>query len=188
MCSCLSCLACKACVPYDISTCSVSGCTIFFHIILWIAWLSLNMKCYAIQFCPVGAMMFHADWWTNSDMTMLFTVVQVLLKISFRFLCLFRMLIHPSSGACDLFVELFHGLYCSGSMCVGVMLWFWLGWCGIRMQAKLTSETRWALNSEIIKQVTYGWSLFIQLVSDWLDWKCLATFLGEEEWKIVNIC
>jgi len=36
------------------------------------------------------------------------------------------MLIHPSSGACDLFVELFHGLYCSGSMCVGVTLWF--GW------------------------------------------------------------
>ena len=32
----------------------------------------------------------------------------------------FRMLIHPSSGVCDLFVELFHGLYCSGSMCVGV--------------------------------------------------------------------
>jgi len=23
------------------------------------------------------------------------------------------MLIHPSSGVCDLFVELFHGLYCS---------------------------------------------------------------------------
>jgi len=36
---------------------------------------------------------------------------------------MFRMLIHPSSGACDLFVELFHGLYCSGSMCVGVTLW-----------------------------------------------------------------
>ena len=49
---------------------------------------------------------------------------------------MFRMLIHPSSGACDLFVELFHGLYCSGSMCVGVTLWF--GWgcvvsvCGIK--------------------------------------------------------
>jgi len=28
-------------------------------------------------------------------------------------LIMFRMLIHPSSGACDLFVELFHGLYCS---------------------------------------------------------------------------
>jgi len=33
---------------------------------------------------------------------------------------MFRMLIQPSSGACDLFVELFHGLYCSGSMRVGV--------------------------------------------------------------------
>jgi len=26
---------------------------------------------------------------------------------------MFRMLIHPSSGACDSFVKLFHGLYCS---------------------------------------------------------------------------
>ena len=42
---------------------------------------------------------------------------------------MFRMLIHPSTGACDLFVELFHGLYCSGSMCVGVTLWF--GWGGV---------------------------------------------------------
>jgi len=42
---------------------------------------------------------------------------------------MFRMLIHPSSGACDLFIELFHGLYCSGSMCVGVTLWF--GWGGV---------------------------------------------------------
>jgi len=40
---------------------------------------------------------------------------------------IFRMLIHPSSGACDLFVELFHGLYCSGTMCVGVTLWFGCG-------------------------------------------------------------
>ena len=38
-------------------------------------------------------------------------------------------LVHPSSGACDLFVELFHGLYCYGSMCVGVTLWF--GWGGV---------------------------------------------------------
>ena len=30
-------------------------------------------------------------------------------------------------GPCDLFVELFHGLYCSGSMCVGVTLWFGCG-------------------------------------------------------------
>jgi len=40
---------------------------------------------------------------------------------------MFRMSIHPSSGACDLFVELFHGLYCSGSMRVVVTLWFGFG-------------------------------------------------------------
>jgi hypothetical protein len=39
------------------------------------------------------------------------------------------MLIHPSSGTFDLFVELFHGLYCSGTMRVGVMVWF--GWGGV---------------------------------------------------------
>jgi len=39
------------------------------------------------------------------------------------------MLIYPSSGACDLFVDLFHGLFCSGTMCVGVTLWF--GWGGV---------------------------------------------------------
>jgi len=44
-------------------------------------------------------------------------------------LCMFRMLIHQSSGACDLFDELFHGLYCSGSMCDGVTLWY--SWGGV---------------------------------------------------------
>jgi len=50
------------------------------------------------------------------------------IALLFRYLMLnmFRMLIQPSSGACDLFVELFHGLYCSGWMCVGVTFWF--GW------------------------------------------------------------
>jgi len=48
---------------------------------------------------------------------------------------MFRMLIHPSSGACDLFVELFHGLYYSGSMCVGVTLWF--GWGGVVFLCRL---------------------------------------------------
>ena len=59
------------------------------------------------------------------------------LALLFHYLMLnmFRVLIHPSSGACDLFVELFHGLYCSGSMwwCY-VVVWLW--WCGIRMQAE----------------------------------------------------
>jgi len=46
------------------------------------------------------------------------------LALLFHYLMLnmFRMLIHPSSGACDLCVVLFHGLYCSGLMCVGVTL------------------------------------------------------------------
>ena len=151
--------------------------------------------------------------------------------------------LHPSSVVCDLFVELCHGLYCSGRMHVGVTLWFgwggvvsgcrlkhcftasilsslrficwvmswvvllwydacwcygvvWLGWCGIRIPHHtsqtttyhqhtsnqsntthditqqisrkllrmdvLTSETCWAVNNEIIKQVTSSCSLFIQ--------------------------
>jgi len=56
-----------------------------------------------------------------------------LMSLAFLFhyltLSMFRMLIHPSSGACVLFVELFHGLYCSGSMCVGVTWRF--GWGGV---------------------------------------------------------
>jgi len=53
------------------------------------------------------------------------------LALLFHYLMLnmFRMLIYPSSGACDLFVELFHGLYCSGSTCVGATVWF--GWGGV---------------------------------------------------------
>ena len=53
------------------------------------------------------------------------------LALLFHYLMLkmFRMLIHPSSGACDLFVELFHGLYCSGMMGGGVTVWF--GWGGV---------------------------------------------------------
>ena len=50
---------------------------------------------------------------------------------------MFPMLIHPSAGACDLFVELFHGLYCSGSMRVGVTLWF--GWGGAVSGCRLFS-------------------------------------------------
>jgi len=48
------------------------------------------------------------------------------LAFLFHYLMLnmFRMLIHPSSGACELFVELFQGMYCSGTMCVGVTLLF----------------------------------------------------------------
>jgi len=55
------------------------------------------------------------------------------LLFHYLMLSMFLMLIHPSSGACDLFVELFHGLYCSGSMCVGVTLCFdWGGVVSVR--------------------------------------------------------
>jgi len=59
------------------------------------------------------------------------------LTLLFHYLMLnmFRMLIHPSSGACDLLVELFHVLYCSGSMCVGVTLWF--DWGGVVSVSRL---------------------------------------------------
>jgi len=50
--------------------------------------------------------------------------MSLVLLFLYLMLNMFRVLIHPSSGASDLFVELFHGLYCSGSMCVGVTLWF----------------------------------------------------------------
>jgi len=46
----------------------------------------------------------------------------------YSMLNMFQMLIHPSPRACNLFVELFHGLYCSGLMCV-VMVWF--SWGGV---------------------------------------------------------
>jgi len=79
--------------------------------------------------CDLFVELFHGLYWSGSmcvGVTLWFAwggVVSNLMSLAllFRYLMLnmFRMLIHPSSGACDLFVELFHGLYCSGSMCVG---------------------------------------------------------------------
>jgi len=73
------------------------------------------------------------------------------LALLFHYLMLntFRMLVHPSSGACDLFVELFHGLYCSGSMCVGVTLWF--GWGGVVSVCRLKPEQYNPLNNSTNK-------------------------------------
>jgi len=55
--------------------------------------------------------------------------MSLVLLFHYLMLNMFRMLVHPSSGACNLFVELFHGLCCSGSMYVGVTLLF--GWGGV---------------------------------------------------------
>jgi len=59
---------------------------------------------------------------------------------------MFRMLIHPSSGACDLFVELFHGLYCSGSVCVlvlrcGLAVVVWYPYAGRGSSASACTHT-----------------------------------------------
>ena len=53
------------------------------------------------------------------------------LALLFHYLMLnmFRMLIHPSSGACDLFVELFHGLYCSVWIEVFALAYLFCGKC-----------------------------------------------------------
>ena len=53
------------------------------------------------------------------------------LALLFHYLMLnmFRMLVHPSSGACDLFVELFHGLYCSVRIEALALAHFFSGEC-----------------------------------------------------------
>jgi len=75
--------------------------------------------------------------------------------IHYLMLNMFRMLIHPSSGACDLFVELFHGLYCSGSVCVDVTVCS--GWGGV------VSACRMKHCFSLQTDTTSSWSLFIQL-------------------------
>ena len=55
----------------------------------------------------------HLDSWIKRETNLM----SLALLFHYLLLNMFRMLIHPSSGACDLF-----GLYCSGSTCVGVTL------------------------------------------------------------------
>ena len=55
--------------------------------------------------------------------------MSITLLFHYLMLDMFRTLIRPSSEACNLFVELFRGMYCSGTMCVGVTVWF--GWGGV---------------------------------------------------------
>ena len=53
------------------------------------------------------------------------------LALLFHYLLLnmFRMLIHPSSGACDLFDELLHGLYGSVRIEVDALAYLFSGEC-----------------------------------------------------------
>ena len=52
-----------------------------------------------------------------------------LLFLYLLMLNMFRMLIHPSSGACDLFVELLHGLYCSVRTEIFALVYLFSGEC-----------------------------------------------------------
>jgi len=84
------------------------------------------------------------------------------LAFLFHYLMLnmFRMLIHPSSGTCNLFVELLHGFNCSDSMRVDVMLWF--GWSGVVSVCRLkhkcfslhTDTTQSNTTHEITQQIS----------------------------------
>jgi len=51
------------------------------------------------------------------------------LLFHYLMLSMFRMLIHTSSEACDLFVELFHGLYCSVKIEVFALAYLFSGEC-----------------------------------------------------------
>ena len=53
--------------------------------------------------------------------------MSLVLLFYYLLLKMFRMLVHPSSGACDLLWIYF--MCCSVSMCVGVTMWF--GWGGV---------------------------------------------------------
>ena len=57
------------------------------------------------------------------------------LALLFHYLMLnvFRILIHPSSRACDLFVELFHGLYCCVRIEVFALAYLFSGECLVVM-------------------------------------------------------
>ena len=80
---------------------------------------------------------------------------------------MFRMLIHPSSGVCDLFVELFHALYCPGSMCIGVTLWF--GWGGV------VSGCSSDVNISILRSLRLICWVISWVVLLWFDVCCWST-------------
>jgi len=89
---------------------------------------------------------------------------------------MFRMLIHPSSGACDLFVELFHGLYCSGSMRVGVTLWF--GWGGVVSGCRLKYKCFFIslLNAQHVSDVNTSILKSLRLICWVISWVVLLWF------------
>ena len=107
------------------------------------------------------------------------------LALLFHYLMLnmFRLLIHPSSGACDLFVELFHGLYCSGSMCVGVTLWCWLGCCGTPAKPQRNTNTH---RTRVVWHPYAGWNLHTDTTPPQPNHNVIPTHIEPEQYNPWN--
>jgi len=98
-------------------------CEYVVHDTMWhyfLLYISLNLKRRFIEGPSTTCFELKNQFVVEYRETNLMSLALLLLYLIFN---MFRKLIRPSSGACDICVELFHGLYCSGSMCLGVMLW-----------------------------------------------------------------
>jgi hypothetical protein len=93
--------------------------TCYFKYNYWSKWVCVCARIYTSTSHTFTSYVYrtvhHLDSWIKIDQ---------LMSLAFFLLNMFRMLVHSSSGACDCV-----WVYCSGSMCVGVMVWF--GWGGV---------------------------------------------------------
>jgi len=120
-------------------------------------------------------------------------LMSLALLLHYLMLNMFRMLVHPSSGACELLLSYFMGCIAlvrcvHSAQCslhtdttptqpnhtvtpTHIVPEQYNQWNNLTNSSKLlrmdvlTSETCWALHNEIKKQVTSRWSIFIQLSS-----------------------
>ena len=144
----------------------------------FVVWLLVHVPCQQHtllkerHFCPL-TIMFHSNSLLISwikidqlDVTCFIISLFTAQRVSNVSTSIFRSL--------PLIVDLFHVLYCSGSMCVGVTHIEpeqYNPWNKSTISRKLlkmdvlTFGTCWAVNSEIMKEVTSSWSIFIQLSS-----------------------
>ena len=88
---------------------------------------------------------------------------------------MFRMLIHPFSGACDLFVELFHGLYCSVRIEVFALAYLFSG--------------EWL----VVTCVVVVLSVFLQILAaavsygSWVFFVCSGFFFSNVSWVYPDV-
>jgi len=80
------------------------------------------------------------------------------LLLHYLMLYMFQMLIHPSSGACDLFVELFRGFYCSVRIEVFALAYLFSGECLVVMCVVVLESVFLQILSAA---VSYGYSLYV---------------------------